>query len=60
MDTRSIVQDLVEDDIDIDKFSQCIEIALVGLSRCKSKEGKYLSEMLDNLRDECDCFENWV
>ncbi len=51
------VNDLIDDGLDIGNFINCVEIALFGLMGTKSKEAKYLENMLESMRDECDDFE---
>lgn len=54
------VADLIEDGIDLQNFSNCIELALTGLIGTKGKEAKYLENMLESMRDDCDSVEESI
>lgn len=47
-------EEFIEEGYSPDRLAQCIELAMVGLMNCKTKEAIWLNNHLESLRDDCE------
>jgi len=52
------VDDMVDDGIDPQDMAGVIEVAMHSIHQMNGKTSKYLLSHLENLRDECESYED--